>query len=312
MKKNIILIIYLFISVLCFHEAKADQDKILTVNTESLILREQPTIHSKKITSLFNGRALKVIDYEERIVKINRIASNWYKVSTFDNKTGYVFGGYLKEPESCESSGRLSLNDSLRNNLCRDISNHYECSALLEQKEIKKYKFVTRKNKDLIIRLANGNEIKYTDIIPQKIEDQIKITHYTFREYIPKINSFIVTAHYYEGAVDTLVNYNTGKSIRIWNTPVLLSPDSGHILVISAASTYKTSGIQLFKNGTLSAEPVFETPEFNPVNAKWTDNRDIEITCMTSLDPDEINYSKECYIFAIHLKEMNRSWIIER
>jgi hypothetical protein len=312
MIKNIIFISLSVISISCLRESKADQNKILIVNTESLILREQPSIRSKKIASLFNGRALKVVDSDERIIKINHIASNWFRVSTFDNKTGYVFGGYLKEPESCETAGKLSLNDPLRNNLCRDISNYYECSALVEQKEIKKYKFVTRKNKELIIRLSNGNELKYTDVIPQKKEDGIKITHYTFREYIRTINSFIITSHYYEGGTDTLVNHNSGESIRIWNTPVIISPDAGHILIISGVSTYKTCGIQILKNGSLSAESIFETSEYNPVNAKWIDNRNIEILCMNSLDPDGIFISKDCYIFTIHLKEINHSWIIEK
>ncbi len=312
MKKIIIIITFSAISVSCLHEAKADKEKILIVNTESLILRELPSMRSKKIASLFNGRALKVIGFEEKMVKINRIASNWFKVSTFDNKTGYVFGGYLKEPESCESSGRLSLNDPLRNNLCREISNYYECSALVEKKEIKKYRFVARKNRELIVGLANGKELKYIDILPQKIEDEIKTVHYTFREYIRNINSFIITSHYYEGAIDNLVNYSTGKSTRIWSTPVIVSPDAHHILVISRASTYKTCGIQLFKNVNSSAEPVFETSEYNPINAKWLDSRNIEVICINSPEPDGIMFSKNCYIFTIQLKEINRSWIIER
>ena len=190
MKKNIIFITFLVISVSYLSGSEADQDKILIVNTPSLILREQPTTRSEKIASLFNGRALKVIDTYEKIVKINKISSNWFKVVTFDNKIGYVFGGYLKEPESCDSISKFALNDPLRNNLCKDINNYYECSALVEQKEIKKYKFVKRKDKELIITLSNGKELKYTDIIPQKMKIDTEITHHTFREYIEN-NKFL-------------------------------------------------------------------------------------------------------------------------
>ncbi len=63
---------------------------------EGLRIRNKPGTDGEKIGSLKNKEKIEIIEKDTNIVEIDGIKSNWIKICTEDNVTGYVFGGYLE------------------------------------------------------------------------------------------------------------------------------------------------------------------------------------------------------------------------
>jgi len=291
---------------------KTDLDKILIVNTAALTLRENPDQKSSAIASLFRGRALTVISESDKSDTIDGITAKWVKVFTSDNKTGYAFSGYLKKPDNCETAEKISIRDTLRDSICKGIGNFYECSVAIENKEIGKYGFVTRNGKELMIKLANGKDVKYTNVVPQKTGEETEVTSYTFRECIESINSFIIVTQLYEGQKSDLVNYNSGQSVTLLGVPMIISPDKSNVLNIAVASVYETNGIQIVSVDKTSVKEAFKTTDFNPLNARWIDNNTVEVVCMNSTSAGIVPNDPNCYIYAIRIRKVNNSWVVEK
>ncbi len=77
-------------------------DKLFVLSTAGLSLREAPDISSAKIMSIKNGAPLVVLKEDLNLYPFSltefdgfELAGYWVKVLTWDNKTGYVFDGYL-------------------------------------------------------------------------------------------------------------------------------------------------------------------------------------------------------------------------
>ena len=77
-------------------------DKLFVLSTAGLSLREAPDISRAKIMSIKNGAPLVVLKEDLNLYPFSltefdgfELAGYWVKVLTWDNKTGYVFDGYL-------------------------------------------------------------------------------------------------------------------------------------------------------------------------------------------------------------------------
>ncbi len=291
---------------------KTDLDKILVVNTAVLTLRENPDQKSSALASLFKGRALTVISESDKSDTIDGITAKWVKVSTSDNKTGYAFGGYLKRPDNCEAAEKMSIKDPLRDSACRNINNFYECSVAIEKREIGKYSFVTRNDKELMVKLSSGKDVKYTNVVPQAAGGESEVTKYTFREFIEAINSFIIVTQLYEGQKSDLVNYNSGQSVTLLGAPMILSPDKSNVLNIAVASVYESNGIQIISVDKTSAKEAFKTTDYSPLNARWIDNNTAEVVCRNSTSAGIVPNDPNCYIFTIRIRKVNNSWVVEK
>jgi hypothetical protein len=77
-------------------------DKLFVLTTTGLSLREAPDISSAKMMTIKNGAPLVVLkedlnQYPFSLTEFDgyELTGYWVKVLTWDNKTGYVFDGYL-------------------------------------------------------------------------------------------------------------------------------------------------------------------------------------------------------------------------
>ncbi|MBO4706767.1 MAG: SH3 domain-containing protein [Spirochaetaceae bacterium] len=76
-------------------DAQAD---IRFVNAiEGLPLRKTEFIDSEVIGILQNKEQVEVLSKSSTSIQIGSLYDNWYEIKTSDNKTGYVFGGYLQK-----------------------------------------------------------------------------------------------------------------------------------------------------------------------------------------------------------------------
>lgn len=92
--KKIIFTIYLLLFIIFFLNSKNNDYGIVTSKT-GLILRSSSTTDSEKITTIPYKAKVQIINNDGPKDNIYGISSRWYKVK-YKNKTGWVFGGFLK------------------------------------------------------------------------------------------------------------------------------------------------------------------------------------------------------------------------
>jgi len=83
--------------ILLFAATSAFSQELVEVATDVLILRDSPSRASKIIDKLKNGEILKKLASTDVVEVIDGKTGPWVNVSTFQNKKGYVFGGYLAD-----------------------------------------------------------------------------------------------------------------------------------------------------------------------------------------------------------------------
>lgn len=93
MKKIIFTFFMLFFIIFLLNSK--DYNYGIVIAEKGLILRSSSTTNSKKITTIPYNAKVEVIDKNGPKDNIYGISSMWYKVK-YKNKTGWVFGGFLK------------------------------------------------------------------------------------------------------------------------------------------------------------------------------------------------------------------------
>ena len=64
---------------------------------EGLPLRKTEFVDSEVVGMLKNKEQVEVVSISSSKIQIGPLYDNWYEIRTSDNKTGYVFGGYLEK-----------------------------------------------------------------------------------------------------------------------------------------------------------------------------------------------------------------------
>jgi len=92
--KNIIYILFLFISVISYSQ------KCIVKASSGLNVREEPNLDSKKVGKLTLNQTVSIIEGSNNILKVedegNTIEGYWVKVKSDNGISGYVFEGYLE------------------------------------------------------------------------------------------------------------------------------------------------------------------------------------------------------------------------
>lgn len=70
-----------------------------TVGVSELVLREGPGVTRKSIAKLKKNESVEVLENTYQIETIDFETAPWLKVKASDGRTGYVFGGFLKDPK---------------------------------------------------------------------------------------------------------------------------------------------------------------------------------------------------------------------
>ena len=93
MKKSFFIFQFLFLILLLLNSKNNNYAYI--TSKSGLVLRSSATAKSKKITTIPYNAKVQIINNNGPRETIYGISSNWYKIK-YKNKTGWVFGGFLK------------------------------------------------------------------------------------------------------------------------------------------------------------------------------------------------------------------------
>lgn len=80
-----------------------------TVNASSLNIRLEPSKKSEAIGKVSNNSEIQIIENSEVFDKIDNIVAPWIKVK-YDNRVGYVFGGYITKITKYDNGYDLKRN----------------------------------------------------------------------------------------------------------------------------------------------------------------------------------------------------------
>jgi len=99
--KQIILITFLMI---CFGNDIFPAEITVQSYANVLNLRESPSTDGKIIIGIGKSSIIEVLSIDKDFQVIDGIKSKWYKVKVDRNKTGWIFGGFVKAKESAPYS----------------------------------------------------------------------------------------------------------------------------------------------------------------------------------------------------------------
>ncbi len=178
--------------------------------------------------------------------------------------------------------------------LCRGIPDTYACGRAIERNQIRRApRFVSRNGDTLTVRLGRSLLKTFVD---KDLEHESAV-RYTYREFIPEIEHYLVHAHLYEGTGYLLVSARTGDMVRI-QAPPIFSPDGNRFATASEdlESHYNPNEIQIWRIGenaivldwslAPAGNPVVMTPgAWGPKNLRWISPTEIRVQKVT-FDPD--------------------------
>jgi len=290
-----------------FKEPASSNNNNYIVNTEVLIFRKEPSTNSSIIGKLKIGEKVNVIKETDKVEMLYGKKSKWVQIVTSNGKVGYVFSAFLKKViQKNDNSKRNNLN-KIFNELCRNCQNSLECAQAIETFQINNEKVhFSRKDEILELKIFNGH---INNIINEKSNKwgQAKVYHY--REFLPKLELFVVHVQYYEGDGYLLVDAKTGTMKYVWGLPIG-SPDNDRFIVISEDldAGYKPNLIQIWRrssNGFYNEwDKKFE--EVGPLEAAWINKKKLKIV-FARLENGVYEKSTK-YLF---LNDAKKDWFFE-
>jgi hypothetical protein len=160
--------------------------------------------------------------------------------------------------------------------ICKDVSNSYVCAQKIEKFQLKQFKnSVDRIDGKLILKTDNGN------IVLEDKEKGDDVEHFSFRDYVKDINSYLIEIQYYEGGAYCLINKSSGMMITIPGL-IKISPDKTRIVSYNEdlISMYTKNGFVIYRliNNSFLKEYELEIDDWGPSKADWKDNSHIEFT----------------------------------
>ena len=230
------------------------EEKIYFSTADNLRIRENPNDKSRIISKINKNTRIEVLEKSKKVQSIKGFVAHWVKIKLAEeDKIGFIFGAYLKNSKT---------NREVDFTKCK-----------VNSKGVRIYL-----NNSKVIFLKN-----------EEAKDDSEASGISFDEcnYIPEIDSVLISFGLYEGSGNTLYNLTTGKDIEIWGHPIF-SPDNKRFLCMSydLEAGYVPNGLQIFKvskNPKKEFEFDFQpddskmTTEYGPIDGKWIGNNSIQI-----------------------------------
>jgi hypothetical protein len=247
------------------------------ITVDNLRLRENPSDKARIISKINKNTKIEILEKSKKVQNIKGIVAHWVKIKlTAEDKTGFIFGAYLK---NSETNSEVDFTKCKTSN--KGVKIYLNNSKLLFLKN--------KADKD---DTPEGSGINFNEC-----------------EYIKELESVFVNVFHYEDSEYRLYNLDTGKYIELWGYPIF-SLNKKRFLCMSEdlEAHYQPNGFQIFKVYT-NPKKEFEfdfqpedsrmSAEFGPMNAKWIGNNTIQIIAG--------NYNKT-KTMKLLFKRKNHSW----
>ncbi|NOU01731.1 MAG: hypothetical protein HOO95_09200 [Gallionella sp.] len=175
----------------------------------------------------------------------------------------------------------------------KEIHNVFECKQHLEGEIVKKYPaLISRKDSNLIIKLANGRVKVLANIRDEENEDQTQV--FAFVKYFPIIQYGLLYVQFSEGGSYYLIDLKTGVRTLVRGEAVL-SPDNRRFAIFNAdvIAGYSPNILSVYMIGTKGLVQEFDTQpnEWGPVNLKWSNNQTVvfdKLVCCENLHNEKL------------------------
>jgi len=268
------------------------KNKYYIVIASALNVREAPELNGKLLSTLKKDSIVESISETNSVSTIENITAEWIRIKYDNDKTGFVFSGFLSELYDYSYK-----KDPLKVKYCRNIYNSYQCALAIEKEQVLQFSDkVKRKNDSLHIKTKNGLNLLFKNI-PDK-------EYYTFVDYYSSLNYFILEKHFKEGGAFIVINESNGKHVEIWSKDYSISPDNNYMIVCSedTLSGYYANGIQIIDLNSFKIINEIKIEGSFPSCPEWIDNTAFAFKRSVFLDPDS-RIQRMYYIQKVNLRD---------
>lgn len=193
----------------------------------------------------------------------------------------------------------LYADQKSRDAIYKKYDNSYEGAKAVEnylkKSQLQHFK---RKGRVLTLHLANGKTKDMVDIVKDNYED----TWYTYENYFPEIESYLVYAQFYEGHGYMVVNRNTGNQTYVLGE-AYPNLKSRSFIAINAdmEAKYSANGLQVveMRKGSYLTKLTIEGGNWAPVAIKWIDYKSFIVKVTELINLEKNTYRNKFYRFTL-------------
>lgn len=187
-----------------------------------------------------------------------------------------------------------------RQEIVESNDNSFAAAKALEQYLIKKQgEHFRRSGETLLLNLSKGQTIVLKDNAQEGDEEE----RYTYENYFPETNAYLIRVQWYEGNNYLLVNRTNGSKKYVIGQ---IHPSSSGTQLLSVnedlEAGYSFNGIQLLtkEEETFFTRFTFVAGNWAPVAVKWLDENNLILKVKKSLDDNLTEYKTEYYKLSIN------------
>lgn len=202
----------------------------------------------------FPQNSKELLSEKEKVSDLERIVTNRYFI-TFEDAKSFkatdIFG---------DLNNRISLTDTIENS-------HESAKQIQNYLQTRFSEYFTTKDSTLILRLANGKNLKFP------VWDEKNDEGFNFEHYFKEIDYYLLRVQWSEGNCWLMVNRRNGFKKYISGLPYI-NKDKFLTINSDLEAGYSFNGIELYSliNDTLREEFSKETT-WGPVDIKWINDK---------------------------------------
>ena len=204
------------------------------------------------------------------------------------------------------SPTRAQAPDSLRQALCTEIRNTFQCARAIEQHQLAAGAAAARVGDTLAITLAGGESLELID--QGEVAETIR---YSYGDFFAQIGYHFLHVQYYEGGGYLLVNAVSGSAQVVFGEPIV-SPDGARLITTSLdlIAEFDPNGIQIWRltSDSLVLEHQATPDDWGPAAARWTGPNAVDVAMgyvETATFPDAVVRD------TLHLRLEDGRWVSE-
>lgn len=146
--------------------------------------------------------------------------------------------------------------------------------------------------------LANNKTKELNDIVKDSEED----IYYTFENYFPEIDSYLLFTQFYEGHGYMVVNRKTGNQTYVLGE-IYPNQKNQNFIAINAdlVAKYSANGLQMVKvhDGNYFTKLTIEGENWAPVAIKWIDDKSFIVKAIEIINFEKDIYHSKFYRFTL-------------
>ena len=252
------------------------------------------------ITSCITIKTTKNEDnFNKPVISTNETDLDEIAVDTIEylKDTTYRFSNYTVTVHAIDSVHipPLYVDANYRQEIFRSHNNFYDSAQDLERYlEKTQSMYFNRKGDVLQLSLTDGKTKELKDVL----NDTDDVIAYTYQNFFPSINTYLIRGQLYEGDCYLLINRINGKKKYVIGE-IYPAPNNQRVIAINMDldAGYSSNGLQMIElmQGSYINKFTIEGVNWAPIALKWVDNTNVIIKTAERKNSNDYDYIARFY-----------------